>query len=1044
MSAGENENDKTYSLRPRDTLQPPERYASQEQLQIKAIANKIKVLKRKRDGQKVLITKKIKQIKELIEDRGSRTKIQFLLRSLLDCKQETSVIHEELMELLDETDESFSDQCMEEITFDIDDCSSEVNEYLISRKDDPPSDVMSKTSIVNQYLKESANKETEVEDVTELENRMIKLNLNQENNTETKENKSICHDKSKVPNEKNLSPFATPFNNNKNEKTQSTVNKLQNQKTSYYGIPNEIQLHTPIPHPVKETYKGSWDVNPSVRVDQFCREKPDLIQERRWENNHKISVERMIGQSHISSHNHNIETHYDQLSRRNTNIEDIEIHNEVDSWIDILKVGELEVKTDIQDTINPEMTMSWFIQQSLPRMQVPKFDGNPMKWIDFITKFKELVHDQSYLNNNQRFIYLMQHMDGEAKRALKAFSSSKVGYILALKRLKYMFGQRSQISQAYISKLTYGKPIANDDEKALLEYYYAMSDCIISLKQLNYIYDLHSTDVLRRSIRRLPSKYHSRWAEHCFRLRQYKEPSLTDLESWLQERILAAKESYLPPKERKIQKQEREKFVGKTSFENLCLICEDKHYFYKCDQYKKMTSGEKIKFVKREKLCFNCLKKDHRSDKCNSKNRCLHSDCSEQHHTSLHDYFKKPKKEEGEDNTKVCISKTTSTQKIFLQIVPVRVKSSNGMFFQTYALLDNGSESTLIRADFARKLKLNGKKRSINVSSIKDTGETVRVHEVAIEVRDDNNTSSFVIKEALAIEKDKFHMPSQQLPLGYQSDKTWDYLHGLHLVNIEANKVTMAIGADVPAALIQLHIRRGKQGQPLAVRTPFGWAIFGSSKTQVDDINEQVSVNLTFTSELNDSVRKFWELDSKMEQHHNEVGLSQQDKECMKKLETNTKLVDGKYEVPMLWINDDVKLPNNYHMALRRFKLLKNRLKRDTELREKYEKTMQVYIDKGYARKMSTKEISKTSQRSWYLPHHPVFDDKKPGKIRVVFDAAGVCNGTSLNKSLLTGPDLLNNLVGVLLRFRKHKIAIAADIKAMYHQVKLKKKNDNT
>ena len=86
----------------------------------------------------------------------------------------------------------------------------------------------------------------------------------------------------------------------------------------------------------------------------------------------------------------------------------------------------------------------------------------------------------------------------------------------------------------------------------------------------------------------------------------------------------------------------------------------------------------------------------------------------------------------------------------------------------------------------------------------------------------------------------------------------------------------------------------------MAVRTPFGWAIFGSSKTQVEDINEQVSVNLTFTSELNDSVKKFWELDSKMEQHHNEVGLSQQDKECMKKLETNTKLVDGKYEVPML------------------------------------------------------------------------------------------------------------------------------------------------
>ena len=34
-----------------------------------------------------------------------------------------------------------------------------------------------------------------------------------------------------------------------------------------------------------------------------------------------------------------------------------------------------------------------------------------------------------------------------------------------------MFGQKSQISQAYISKLTRGKSISNDDDKSLLEYY---------------------------------------------------------------------------------------------------------------------------------------------------------------------------------------------------------------------------------------------------------------------------------------------------------------------------------------------------------------------------------------------------------------------------------------------------------------------------------------------------------------------------------------------------------------------------------------------
>ena len=64
--------------------------------------------------------------------------------------------------------------------------------------------------------------------------------------------------------------------------------------------------------------------------------------------------------------------------------------------------------------------------------------------------------------------------------------------------------------------------------------------------------------------------------------------------------------------------------------------------------------------------------------------------------------------------------------------------------------------------------------------------------------------------------------------------------------------------------------------------------------------------------------------------------------------------------------------------------------------------------------------------------------------MRIVFDAAGEYDGMSLNKALLTGPDLQNNLVGVLLRFRNHTFAIAADIEAMYHQIRISKSDANS
>lgn len=71
---------------------------------------------------------------------------------------------------------------------------------------------------------------------------------------------------------------------------------------------------------------------------------------------------------------------------------------------------------------------------------------------------------------------------------------------------------------------------------------------------------------------------------------------------------------------------------------------------------------------------------------------------------------------------------------------------------------------------------------------------------------------------------------------------------------------------------------------------------------------------------------------------------------------------------------------------------------------------------------------------TWYLPHHCVFHPKKPNKLRVVFDCSARYNGCSLNDHLLQGPDMINNLNGILIRFRQHPIALMCDVEKMYHQ----------
>ena len=80
-------------------------------------------------------------------------------------------------------------------------------------------------------------------------------------------------------------------------------------------------------------------------------------------------------------------------------------------------------------------------------------------------------------------------------------------------------------------------------------------------------------------------------------------------------------------------------------------------------------------------------------------------------------------------------------------------------------------------------------------------------------------------------------------------------------------------------------------------------------------------------------------------------------------------------------------------------------------------------------RKLNQEEVVSTeNDMQWYLPIHPVKHPHKPGKVRRVCNAASKCKSVSLNEKLLSGPDLLRNLVGVVSRFREHQIAITADI----------------
>ncbi|XP_075250780.1 uncharacterized protein LOC142342982 [Convolutriloba macropyga] len=145
---------------------------------------------------------------------------------------------------------------------------------------------------------------------------------------------------------------------------------------------------------------------------------------------------------------------------------------------------------------------------------------------------------------------------------------------------------------------------------------------------------------------------------------------------------------------------------------------------------------------------------------------------------------------------------------------------------------------------------------------------------------------------------------------------------------------------------------------------------------------------------------------------------------------------DQRYNVGKCRVYDNIQLPNNYFSSLFQLKSLEKQLSRDTILKENYAKTISDDLEKLYVITVpNVHMIKQRLDKEWYLPHHHLKNPSKPGKVRRALNGAAKFRSTSLEKSLLTDPDLLQNLIHVPLKFRQNQFAVSADIEGMFLQV---------
>ena len=355
----------------------------------------------------------------------------------------------------------------------------------------------------------------------------------------------------------------------------------------------------------------------------------------------------------------------------------------------------------------------------------------------------------------------------------------------------------------------------------------------------------------------------------------------------------------------------------------------------------------------------------------------------------------------------------------------------SGKQITTYAFLDNGSDATLCLRGLLEELDLESEPIDFTFTTENHEGkECGRRAFLKIEALD--GKTKFILDHVLTTER---------LPIGEKhfannrKSRKWPHLDGIHLPEVDERKVSILIGSDRPDIIDNnSEVRRGTQGQPYAVNTPLGWTAYGpmgessgdgvSTNFVESDHEETLSMQLDrlYNTEFRDALVEV------------EKSLSVEDRRAKQIMEEAVVLVDGHYQIKLPFRHSPPCLPDSLPVAKKRLYMLKKRLERNPELHKQYSGVMNNYQAEGSSRRVLDEEVP-TLKPIWYLPHHAVWHPRKPSEPRVVFDCASKSASVSLNDQLLQGPENTSSLIGVIVRFRVNSIAVAADVKRMFHHV---------
>ncbi|XP_028407556.1 uncharacterized protein LOC114530174 [Dendronephthya gigantea] len=559
----------------------------------------------------------------------------------------------------------------------------------------------------------------------------------------------------------------------------------------------------------------------------------------------------------------------------------------------------------------------------LPKLTLPIFTGNPLKWQTFWDTYKTAIHNNISLGDIQKFTYLKAQLSGEAASSIEGLPLSESNYAQSIQILEERFGQPHKIVNAHMQALL-DLPTPSDSVTHLRKFYDSMENHIRGLEALDKKPDTYGDLLTPIILAKLPTtiKHNlirengtTKWDIEQLRRAILKEIQI--LEAGEETEIFEHTKrpvntppstsslltNTFPIKERDFKNPK----AGNHAKPRLCVFCSGHHRPHECNVIRDPATRKKI--VHQSNLCFNCLN-NHRVSKCNSKNRCR--GCHQKHHTSLCQEIdnKHPKRQEQNGDTEQSKPEERQPQNQNTPNVNTQVQNTNATLanieipdqanktkpvtgFHTtlsnnnyygkqtllktainsvesssssataHILFDEGAQRSFITQELADKLDLAPEhSETLNLSVFGGSTTSVKQVDVAtIYLRSDNGDKIPV--QVIIIPT----IAAPQKSLLTTDIRNLPYLSGLKLArpmnSDEQFQISLLIGADHYWDIVENKIIRGPG--PTAAKSKIGYLLSGpiANTTPTSSyLNASILKVIVSTEPDNKALERFWNLES--------------------------------------------------------------------------------------------------------------------------------------------------------------------------------------